>query len=199
MGYGFCYIAQRCDGGLRISDLTDSLGRIGVRLVNPSNGVVTRLSEVGDQIVTTREEIADLLAGQSSLTVQFWFDAGVDLCGSYRRLPEGVCVHAYSLDGKDPDQRRLLEKWTADYFRMHALRNTALLAVFDSTEVTGKFDWDSFIANGGGLPGAWPELLGLRSSSMPPGSLAPPGYTSESIDGYYLFTRCTEQRRGSPF
>ena len=195
MGRGYCYIAERLDG-LSLRDLTASLAGIGVRLINPSNGAITRLSEEGDQILTTEVELANLLSRDRALTFQLWFPADVDLCCSYRRLSEDVCIHAYSLDGKDREQRHLLKRWAADYFRAGAFRNTAILMAFDPAEVTAQFDWDSFVLNNGKLPNTWPDVLGLRSFSLPADLTRwVHDYQSESINDYRLFT--VKQGRGT--
>lgn len=188
MSRGYCYIAE-CTDGLNLRELTNSLGRIGVGLVNPTNRVITRLSDEGDQIPTTEAELTRLLSRSRTLTFQLWFRNDVDLCCSYRRLSERVCVHAYSLDGKNQEHRHLLKLWAGDYFRESALRNNAILLVFDSSEVAAQFDWDSFVLNGGTLPDMWPDVLGLLSSSVPAGTMRwVTNYESESINEYRLLT-----------
>ena len=52
MGVGYCYVAERRDGGLNLGDITVSLSEAGIQLANPTNGVITRLNESGDQIGT---------------------------------------------------------------------------------------------------------------------------------------------------
>lgn len=187
MSNGFCYFAQRRSGDL-LSDLSRSLRLIGARLANPGNGVITRLTDDGDQVSVSEQELADRVSKESSVTFQFWFTEGTDLRCSYRDLSNGVCVHAYGLDGLDRAEKDSVRSWAVNYFRSNALRRTALLMVIDPVGVTAGFDWDSFVRGDARLPASLPEVIGVQTESVSQNWDSLRGHSCESIDGYRLFS-----------
>lgn len=82
----------------------------GIRLVHPVRGAAVVLDVEGDQVLMRPEELGHLLGLRiSSITMQWWFSADIDVVHSYSYDPLGCEIQTLWLDGLTRDQADTVE------------------------------------------------------------------------------------------
>lgn len=81
--------------GEKFEDIERTLAIAGLHLQRPGDGAVFRLSEVGDQISSSRDEVLHIFRDGPWLAVNFWLDEAVSAFVSTEQINEDVCVRPF--------------------------------------------------------------------------------------------------------
>jgi hypothetical protein len=137
----------------------------GVMLFNPSNHLVTVLSEEGLQVPTSLQELEDLFYSSRSLALQLWLSDDTDLSCRIRTIEDHTLVEQYGLDGLYPTELKLVIGALVAKFKGKATRQVHdLFLIIDCEGYMIDLNWDS-LAKAGKYEGHFcPEVLGIPPS-----------------------------------
>lgn len=134
----------------------------GVVLFNPSNHLVTSLSEDGSQVRTSLEELEDWFNRSKPLVFQLWLSDDTDLSCHIRIIDEETLVEQYGLDGLYPTELKSIIGTLVAKFKRKATRQLHdLFLIIDSEGYTIDLNWD-LLAKAGKYEGHFcPDVLGI--------------------------------------
>jgi len=140
----------------------------GVMLFNPSNHVVTSLSEDGSQVRTSLEELEDWFNSSRPLVFQLWLSDDTDLLCRIRIIDENTLVEQYGLDGLYPTElTRVIDTLVGKFKRKATSQVHDLFLIVDREGYTIDLNWD-VLAKAGKYEGHFcPDVLGIRPSRTP--------------------------------
>jgi hypothetical protein len=115
----------------------------GVVLFNPSNHLVTSLSEDGSQVRTSLEELEDWFNSSKPLVFQLCLSDDTDLLCCIRIIDEETLVEQYGLDGLNPTELKSIIGTLVAKFKRKATRQVNdLFLIIDSEGYTIDLNWD---------------------------------------------------------
>jgi hypothetical protein len=174
-------------------DLERTLSVAGLHLQRPGDGAVFRLSEVGDEIRSTRDEVLQMARGERWLAVKFWLDEAVSAFVSSQQVTDGVCCETISIDTLDDAHKIEVSKGFVERFRQLEGRRLIVVDLFgQSFELV---DWLSFFLNPAeALPreiptAVSPTVLGLDRARFEAVADRFEDYTLLEWDGMVLASR----------
>jgi len=141
---------------------------VGVTLFNPSNQLVTSLSEDGSQIRTSLKELEDWFNSSRTLIFQLWLSDDTDLLCRIRIIDEDILVEQYGLDGLYPTElKRVTDILVGKFTRKAISQVHDLFLIVDSEGYTIDLNWD-LLAKAGRYEGNYcPDALGIPLSRRP--------------------------------
>ena len=138
---------------------------VGVTLFNPSNHLVTSLSEDGSQVQTSLRELEDLFNSSRPLTLQLWLSDDTDLSCRIRRMDDHTLVEQYGLDGLHPwELKRVVDSLVARFERKAAVQLPEVFLIVDCEGYTIDVNWDSLAKVGKYECRFCPDVLGIARS-----------------------------------
>jgi len=136
----FSYLYQPADK-FDLLALLDGWASNGVLLKNPATERTTLLSQDGEQVDVSVQELVSAVSSHADFTFQLWVSADTDLCCRIRFLNDSRLVEEYSLVGIG---RRLGEivGMLLQRFKAKADESNKLFFVVDREGYTIEIDWD---------------------------------------------------------
>ena len=141
---------------------------VGVMLSNPSNHLLTSLSEDGSQARTSLKELEDWFNSSRPLVFQLWLSDDTDLLCRIRIIDEDTLVEQYGLDGLYPAELKSVIGTLVSKFKMKATSQVPdLFLIIDCEGYTIDLNWD-LLAKAGKYEGHFcPDVLGISPSRTP--------------------------------
>jgi hypothetical protein len=190
MRHGWVYIYECPPAEARFDELIAHLELRGLSLAYPPTGRVIRLSPVGEQIMTTKEELRERFSDSSQVAFNFYLDPSTNVVCSCERLDEEAWREGYSLDGKDEEKSHFVVNMLADLFRQRAELGNAFSFVADNyAELYRDFHWDDFVVGPLKAPPEWPMILGFSKGFTKLRAIPQRQYEVEETDKYLLFKK----------
>jgi hypothetical protein len=104
----------------------------GVMLTNPSDHLVTSLSEDGSQVQTSLKELEDWFSSSRPLVFQLWLSDDTDLLCRIRIIDEDTLVEQYGLDGLYPTElKKVIDALLARFKRKATSQVHDLFLIID--------------------------------------------------------------------
>jgi hypothetical protein len=137
-------IYREARGSDALADLERLLSAAGLHLQRPSDCAVFRVSELGNEILSTREEVLEMGQRDRPLAVKFWLDEAISAFVSIE-VDDNVCCETASIDTLDDTHKIEVSKGFIERFRRLGGRR---LIVVDLIGQSFEFvDWRSFFLN----------------------------------------------------
>jgi hypothetical protein len=187
MSRGFVYFAEK-SAEFSFVKLVESFKENGIQLKNEWTKNITRLSDEGDQIPVSEEELSNYFKNWDCFTFQLWFSDDTDMCCSFRRLSKEILIHEYSFDGLSSAECERAGKWAVDRFKKKSMDENIILLIVDYKGISGEYDWDGFIRTDVSNPNIFPEIIGVNTN-VKTLALEASTYDRYSLDHSVLFTR----------
>lgn len=129
-------------GSMNFGSLHELLSGCGLGLHHPETGLVTRRSEVGEQVLSSLQEIVALGKRGKFVAADFWVDAAVAAHVSMSFLGAGSIFESISMDTLNDTSRIAISKEMIARFRgMGERRMLVADLVGDSVQY---IDWSAF-------------------------------------------------------
>ena len=190
MRHGWVYIYESPPAPTRCEELLDQLELQGISLADPNTGRVIRLSPIGEQISSSREDILRESARSTRVSFNLYFAPSDNLYCSIEKLNDEVCREGYSLDGKTELQSLSVIDSLLHLFAKRADNGAAFALVVDRfAELSMDFHWDDFIIGDVGFPPEWPMVLAFSRNFKKTGVVPRHEYDIEEFPQYTLFRR----------
>jgi hypothetical protein len=142
-----------------------------------------RLSPVGDQILSSREDILKECATSEAVYFNLYLAPSDNLFCSLERLNDEVLREGYSLDGKNEEQSLRVIENLIRLFSQRAAKHVAFGLVADRyAELHRDFHWDDFFVGSERKPPEWPLVMGF-SSNFPKLKVIPDGLYGRTAPG----------------
>jgi len=137
----------------------------GVMLFNPSNHLVTSLSEDGSQVRTSFEELEDLFYSRRPLVLQLWLSDDTDLSCRIGIIDENTLVEQYGLDGlHSTELNTVIGALVARFKRKATSQVHNLFLIIDCEGNTIDLNWN-LLSKAGKYEGHFcPDVLGISHS-----------------------------------
>lgn len=136
----FAYLYQPADNFDPLA-LLDSWASSGVLLKNPATGRTTLLSQDGEQVDTSVQELVVAMSSHVDLLFQLWVSADTDLCCRIRFLNDSRLVEEYSLVGLGGSMGEIVAT-LLQRFKAKASEANNLFLVVDREGYTIEIDWE---------------------------------------------------------
>jgi hypothetical protein len=188
MRHGWAYIYECPTALQRCEELLDHFSRDGVCLAEPTTGRVIRLSPVGEQIPSSKEDILKESACSPEVRFNLYLAPSTNIFCSIETISNEILRESYALDGKTDEESQRVIKNVAALFSIRARRGNAFgFAVDKYAELHADFHWDDFFVGDADVPPEWPLLLGC-SKDFPKLNLIPDQlYIREEGQNFILF------------
>ena len=145
MRHGWAYIYESPPASSRFDELVDHLTLDGITLADPGTGRVIRVSLVGDQIVSSREEIRAECVATQTVNFNFYLAASDNVFCSLNKIQPEVLRESFALDGKTEEQSLRVTQDLIQLFSRRAAKGSAFGFVADRyAELHQHFHWDDF-------------------------------------------------------
>jgi hypothetical protein len=141
--------------------LVDDFSSKGITLANPANARITALSEDGDQIDITLDDLEIAVAKHDPLTFQFWMSGHADVCCRIRHLGDNRVVEEYSLVGLNAEERDRVLSALMERFKSKAAEGDNLFFVADLEGYTIEVNWDGLSVAGKYEFALCPDVLSI--------------------------------------
>jgi hypothetical protein len=137
----------------------------GISPLNPSNHLLTSLSEDGSQVPTSLNGLEKLFSSPRPLGFQLWLSDDTDLSGHIWKIDAISLVEQYGLDGLYPlELKRVVDSLVARFEKKAALQLTGLFLIVDCEGYTIDVNWDSLAKVGKYECQSCPDVLGIARS-----------------------------------
>ena len=165
MRHGWAYIYESPPASSRFDELVDHLTLDGITLADPGTGRVIRVSLVGDQIVSSREEIRAECVATQTVNFNFYLAASDNVFCSLNKIQPEVLRESFALDGKTEEQSLRVTQDLIQLFSRRAAKGSAFGFVADRyAELHQHFHWDDFFVGKECTPPEWPIVLGCSDN-----------------------------------
>src|SRR5215211_4779425 len=112
---------------------------VGIIVFNPSNHLLTSLSEDGSQVPISLEELEKSFSGPRPVRFQLWLSDDTDLSCHIRKIDANNLVEQYGLDGLYPlELKRVVDSLVARFEKKAALQLPQLCLIVDCEGSTGR-------------------------------------------------------------
>ena len=139
----------------------------GVMLFNPSNHLVTSVSEDGSQFRTSLKELQDSFYTSGPLVLQLWLNDDTDLSCRIRRIEEDTLVEQYGLDGLYlTELKTVIGALIAKFKRKATSQVHDLFLIIDCEGYTIDANWDLLAKAGKYESHFCPDVLGISPTRM---------------------------------
>jgi len=163
--HGWVYIYDSPPASSRLDELVEHLARDGINLGDPGTGKVIRVSPVGDQILSSREDIRAECVTSSRVNFNFYFAPSDNVFCSVRTIQSDVVCESFALDGKSEEQSFRVIDDLIQLFSKRAAKGLAFGFVADRyAELHQHFHWDDFFIGKTPTPPEWPIVLGCSDN-----------------------------------
>jgi hypothetical protein len=179
--------------GYELQSLFGILGSSKLLLRNPLTGLVTVLTELGDAVASSLEDIQARFAAAGQVSFLFWLDASTDIGCRLRAVPgQALICEEFNLGLLNDSERSLVLSALLKLSLARARENSLALFTFDSSGTCEDIDWDESAVHGLANLHVYPEIIGLPKPI--PAELQP------AFDGYQVLKMdsCWFYYRGSP-
>jgi hypothetical protein len=167
MSNRFAYFYQPLKG-FDLRRLLNEWSAVGIVSSNPSNHLMTSLSEDGSQVPTSLTELEKLFTGPRPLGFQLWLSEDTDLSCHIRKIDANNLVEQYGLDGLYPlELKRVVDSLVARFEKNAALQLPELFLIVDCEGYTIDVNWDSLAKVGKYESQFCPDVLGIARSRTP--------------------------------
>ena len=145
----------------KLGELVADFASKGIVLKNPSSDIVTAISEYGDQLQKSLDNLEAELTASKIVSFQFWLDGGTDLYCRLRHLHETRIVEEYALDGLLPQEKERVINVLVERFKAKAKLYDAIFFILDRAGGTVEVAWDDVSISGGYEFIPCPDILGI--------------------------------------
>lgn len=140
---------------------------VGIIPFNPSNHLLTLLSEDGSQVPTSLKGLEKLFSSPRPLGFQLWLSDDTDLSCHIRKIDANNLVEQYGLDGLYPlELKRVVDSLVARFEKKAALQLPELFLIVDREGYSIDVDWDELAVAGKYEPTVCPDLLGISRERL---------------------------------
>jgi hypothetical protein len=190
MRHGWIYIYELAPASSRIEELVDHLAFDGFSLAEPASGRVIRLSDVGEQILSSKQDILSESRNSSVVNFNLYIAPSDNLFCSLEKLDNEVVREGYSLDGKTDEQSVRIANDLTELFCRRAANRTAFGFVIDKfAGLHRDFQWDDFFLGTATSPPEWPLVLGISPGFVKLRDIPDSLYSHETGENWVLFRR----------
>jgi len=138
---------------------------VGIMPFNPSNHLLTSLSEDGSQIPTSLNALEKLFSSPRPLGFQLWLSDDTDLSCHIRKLDTNSLVEQYGLDGLHPlELKKVVDTLVVRFQKKAQLQLCELFLIIDCDGYTIDVNWDSLAKVGKYEGRICPDVLGIARS-----------------------------------
>jgi hypothetical protein len=129
-------------------------------------GTVTRVSPVGDQVSSSRDDIRAECVASQKVDFNFYLAPSDNVFCSIEKIQPEVVRESFGLDGKTEEQSLRLIEDLIQLFIRRAAKGSAFGFVADRyAELHQHFHWDDFFVGTKRTPPEWPIVLGCSDNS----------------------------------
>jgi hypothetical protein len=193
MRHGWSYIYERDPVSSRFLELVDHFALDGISLAEPATGRVIKLSSVGEQISSSKEDILSESLNSPIVNFNLYLAPSENLFCSMAKLDNKVVREGYSLDGKTDEQSARIIKDLTQLFCRRAANHGAFGFVADKfAGLYGDFHWDDFFLGTITSPPEWPLVLGISPEFAKSRDIPDYLYSREIGENWILFRRNSE-------
>ena len=165
MRHGWAYIYESPPASSRFDELVEHFALDGITLADPGTSQVTRVSPVGDQILSSRDDIRAECVTSQTVNFNFYLAASDNVYCSINKIQPEVVREGFALDGKTEEQSFRVIEDLIQLFSHRAAKGLAFGFVIDSyAELYQHFHWDDFFIEKNYEPLEWPSVLGCSDS-----------------------------------
>jgi len=145
----------------RFDELVDHFALDGITLMEPGTGKVLRVSPVGDQIPSSREDIRAKCVNSQHVNFNFYLAPSDSVFCSIEQVRPDVVCESFSLDGKTEEQSLRVVEDLVQLFCRRAKKGLAFGFVADRyAELHQHFHWHDFFIGEESRPPEWLLVLG---------------------------------------
>ena len=135
---------------------------VGIVPFNPSNHLLTSLSEDGSQVPMSIKGLEKLFSSPRPLGFQLWLSNDTDLSCRIKKIDANNLVEQYGLDGLYPwELKRVVDSLVARFKQKAALQLPELFLIVDCEGYTIDVNWDSLAKVGKYECHFCPDVLGI--------------------------------------
>lgn len=160
----FAYLYYETDYYVEFEEWVSEFQRQGLFLQNPMSKLITALSEIGTQIVVSKDRLTQAQQIGNTFSFQWWLDGATDIYTRLRFLDDAI-VEEYGLEGLG-EQLHPISKILRGWFKNQLEDNGVMGFVIDKYGITEDFDWDQFFIHGEKFSGQFPDMLCIHSKDM---------------------------------
>jgi hypothetical protein len=165
MRHGWAYIYESPPASSRLDELVDRFALDGITLDDPGTGIVSRVSPVGDQIPSSREDIRAECVASQKVNFNFYIAPSDNVFCSIEKIQADVVRESFALDGKTEEQSFRVIEDLIQLFCGRAAKGLAFGFVADRyAELHQHFHWDDFFVGKKRTPSEWPIVLGCSDN-----------------------------------
>lgn len=165
MRYGWAYIYGSPPASSRFDELVEQFALDGITLGNPPTGAVWRISPVGDQIPSSREDIRAESIASSKVCFDFFIAPSDNIFCSIEKINAEVVRESFSLGAKSEEESFRIIENLIQLFSRRAANELAFGFVVDRwAELHRDFHWDDFFVGVERTPPEWPIVLGCSDN-----------------------------------
>lgn len=148
-----------------LRQLLSEWSAVGIIPFNPSNHLLTSLSEDGSQVPMSLKGLEKLFRSARPLGFQLWLSNDTDLSCRIRKIDANNLVEQYGLDGLYPlELKRVVASLVARFEKKAALQLPELFLTVDCEGYTIDVNWDSLAKVGKYQCHFCPDVLGIARS-----------------------------------
>lgn len=173
-----------------LQSLFSILSSSNLLMRNPLTGLVTVLTELGDAVASSVEDIQARFAAAGQVSFLFWLDASTDIGCRLRAVAGQTLVcEEFNLGLLKDSERTLVLSALLKLSLARARKNSLVLFTFDSSGTCEDIDWDESAVHGLADLLVYPEIIGLPKPI--PAELQPAfaGYQVLKLDSCWLYYR----------
>jgi len=165
MRHGWAYIYESPPASSRFDELVEHFALDGITLADPGTAKVTRVSPVGDQILSSRDDIRAECVTSQTVNFNFYLAASDNVFCSIDKIQAEVVREGFALDGKTEEQSFRIIQNLIQLFSRRVAKRLAFGFVADRyAELHQHFHWDDFFVEKNCKPPEWPIVLGCSDS-----------------------------------
>ena len=174
MRHGWPYIYGVPPASSRFDELVDHLDHDGITLGNPPTGKVTRVSQVGAPIPSSREDIRQECDAAKVVCFNFYIAPSDNIFCSIKKSKPKIVCEALDLSAKNEEESFRIIRSLAQLFSQRAEKGLAFGFVADRyAELHQRFHWDDFFLAWKRNPPEWPVVWGCSEDFRKLAKVAP--------------------------
>lgn len=176
--------------GYELQSLFSILSSSNLFLRNPLTGLVTVLTELGDAVASSLEDIQARFAAAGQVSFLFWLDASTDIGCRLRAVAgQTLLCEEFNLGLLNDSECSLVRSALLKLSLARARENSLALFTFDSSGTCEDIDWDESALHGLTHLHAYPEIIGLPKPIPAELQSAFAGYQVSKLDSCWLYYR----------
>ncbi len=183
MAKPFAYIYETACGPFEFGDLIEELAAAGIKLAYSETGSLTTLSDCGEVIQASYDDISAQIRERKVVNLQFW---GFDRLNWWLAFLfiDGYDIIFFDLAGLAFGETVMLSRAAMRRFYGQAKKGRAAGLVIDLKGYTEENNWDEFVRGEEVLLGEWPDIFITRNDDLRRIEDDISGFSGEFLPGY---------------